>query len=337
LKKRKRNDVSRIHFQLEKSKLTRDWEERKYNTFDPNTFEYDIEVPIEVEENDRQDSSFGTADPPIVRIEDVPRETWISWPSESVDVPYFYKVSDECSISLYGPGEQRIAKVFGGVLQGNSVSYDVATPGIPPKKWEVKSLLNASEGIRPSTTLVTMAYGPARDELKSVFKGLVDLCVVLDDVPYEDDRLKLTMDSCRNFLEINQEAMTSKGEIGNTKFVRLQKILCMASTAKKIVESYGDVVNLGHLDSILSEPETFADRWLGSIDVNSAFGPVDGLIIVNPDRGFTVIPHERLKSVLKVERISQGKPKYVYTQFNEIPRIKFEALFPESVSRHPSE
>lgn len=56
---------------------------------------------------------------------------WMKWPDEYSSIPYSVKASG------VGPGEERLAAMFGGEVQGGSVSYDIVINGA---KYEVKQI-----------------------------------------------------------------------------------------------------------------------------------------------------------------------------------------------------
>lgn len=65
---------------------------------------------------------------------------YVPWSAAAKRIPYEGRAG-------VGPGEERLARIFGGEVQGGNVSYDVVAGG---KKWEVKEPDDRGE-IRPGT------------------------------------------------------------------------------------------------------------------------------------------------------------------------------------------
>ena len=63
-------------------------------------------------------------------------------------------------------------------------------------------------------------------------------------------------------------------------------------------------------DTAFTDYVKFLDDWYASVSVDEVFRQTDGVFIVNERRGFFWIPKDNLKSMLRFEVISQGKPKF---------------------------
>lgn len=81
-------------------------------------------------------------------IDEIDPLTWYSWDDPqwkkvSANVPYAPKDKGT------GPGEDRLAAIIGGRVQGGATSFDIVSAD--GKRWECKELKSASEKIRPGT------------------------------------------------------------------------------------------------------------------------------------------------------------------------------------------
>jgi len=63
-------------------------------------------------------------------------------------------------------------------------------------------------------------------------------------------------------------------------------------------------------DSAFTDYVGFLNSWYESLSVEDAFKAADGLFIVNEQKGFYWIPKSSLKSMLRFEVVSQGRPKF---------------------------
>jgi hypothetical protein len=97
----------------------------------------------------------------------------------------------------------------------------------------------------------------------------------------------------------------------------------IAKTVKKDVPE-SDVLSdfetweviLGALkDSAFTDPTKFLDEWSSLVDPEEVFKDTDGLFIVNEAKGFYWIPKSEIKSALRFEVVSQGKPKFRFLNF----------------------
>lgn len=65
-------------------------------------------------------------------------------------------------------------------------------------------------------------------------------------------------------------------------------------------------------DTAFEDPSKFLNEWYESVDVNIVFEQVDGVFIVTPT-GFYLVPKAFFKRAFKFDKVSQGKPKFVFT------------------------
>lgn len=129
------------------------------------------------------------------------------------------------AITGAGPGEGRLAAIFGGKVQGGGVSFDVVTPD--DRRWEVKALSSASDLIRPGTEGRT-AFERPRKHLENIIKQLRNFNIIAKKLGYEllatsDDDVTI-MKYIDGFM-IDELPMFEKGEIPFERFKSLRAVL----------------------------------------------------------------------------------------------------------------
>lgn len=164
---------------------------------------------------------------------------WYSW-----EDPRWSKVVKQIpyggnAASGIGPGEGRLAKIFGGKVQGGSVSFDVVTPD--GRKWEVKALESASDQIKPGTEGRSALDAPKKkleriiDQMKK-FVSVVDKIGVQTLATDPDDAKVLAF--IDGFI-VDEYAMFAKGEVSPERFKALRACLKALSLLKKKWSSGG--------------------------------------------------------------------------------------------------
>lgn len=169
-----------------------------------------------------------------VKIRDVKPVTWYSWPKAVQKSGKKFgdiksKGGDE--ESGVGPGEEWLAYIFGGQVQGGSVSYDVVTPD--GRAWEVKALKSASETLRPGTE-GSRAIQEPRARLENIMKQLKTFTKIIDKLdmtPTKDDVAQLKY--LKSFVDDEFEMIVSKGEISQDRFVALRAALRVTKEFKE--------------------------------------------------------------------------------------------------------
>lgn len=159
---------------------------------------------------------------------------WVDFPS---DVP----LSGETGV---GPGENRLADILGGKVQGQSESYDLDIPDGPfSGKWEVKAPDKDSE-IRPGTE-GNLAVGAINKTLRIAFDELqefidfpgIEEIVKSNGMSSEYNQIVSFMkDSVTKSGKSNYDLLQS-GEITAARFNDIMKIIMAASSIIKIAES----------------------------------------------------------------------------------------------------
>lgn len=344
--------------------------ESKYAAYNPEIRDYEREM---------RGGSRSLADkqlPPkgkraLLDIKKTPYLKWISWPAKikQSKLAYGSKAAgdgEQADVGT-GPGEDWLAYIFGGQVQGGGVSYDVITPD--GNAWEVKQLLTKSETIRPGTEGLK-AYEGSRDRMVTIMKQLKDFIRVSRKLQLGkrlDSTSKKRLNYVESFVDEQYGMIVDKGEISKERFIDLRSTLITVQNfklsvdpdkgkkpnsklkttvglnnkkipvdkstfidvAKRVEKSTGrdDILNnieeldiaLATLtDSAFSDPKRFFNDWFSSIKIDNVFSQVDGVIIVHP-KGFLIIPRDQLRSVMKFEKVTQGKPRFSLTIFGSGP------------------
>lgn len=138
-----------------------------------------------------------------------------------------------------GPGEERLAKIFGGRVQGGSVSFDIVTPD--ERRWEVKSLDNASDLIRPGTEGRIAFEKPAKrlEKIMGSMKNFVAVSKKLDLGDVVTDEEKKVIDFVEGFVDDSFDMIVGKGEVAIDRFKALRAALNSVSKMKKRWEALG--------------------------------------------------------------------------------------------------
>lgn len=324
---------------------------------------------------ERRKSTLATTDkklPPkrkkiVLDIAKIPFMTWLKWPSavRRTNISYGSKAAgsdNEQIVRGTGPGEEWLAYVLGGQLQGGGVSYDLVLHD--GSTWEVKQLLRQSDTIRPGVE-GRKAFERARTWLLRIMNQLraftkAAKVAKLRDHLNEDDVKRL--DFIESFVTDEFE-MIGKGEISKERFVDLRSTLNtvnklrremgvsdrpasmtvglndkevsvdkptfidVAKRVEKATKRDDILSDIEEVDIVLStlkdpafdDPKAFFDEWFKSVKATNVFSQVDGLIIVNP-QGFMVVPQDQLGSALRFDKVSQGFPKFILSNYGSGPK-----------------
>ena len=118
-----------------------------------------------------------------------------------------------------GPGEDRLAAILGGQVQGGSVSYDVVLKD--GSKWEVKALDKQSDLIRPGTEGLA-AFDKPRKKLERLMAQLRNFSVVVRRFKLNDPTVggedADVLNYILNFVDGEAGDMIAKGEISAGRF-----------------------------------------------------------------------------------------------------------------------
>lgn len=266
---------------------------------------------------------------------------WQPWPEDALEIPYRGRAG-------VGPGEDRLAHVLKGEVQGGNVSYDVVDGD--GKKWEVKEP-TPSATIRPGTE-GRLAVSDARQQMdravRKLRQGLTRVQAAIDvtDILSPD-----AIEMIQQFLT-NDAAMIKKGEISKSRMERMYNILKLINhiiiderdeidhkqvelgdedyTIKRDVDlrtyvRLGQFLNLSKEDLRVEdaevfaaafnfdpflEPEDFMNRvWREAAKPSDVFGHTDGVILVHPD-AYRIIPRDKLDEELQFYVITQGTAQF---------------------------
>lgn len=176
-------------------------------------------------------------------------------PSNKVRMNDLMRWSDfESTVSLkprsgVGPGEDRLAEILGGEVQGQSESFDLSISDGPMKgRWEVKAPDNSSE-IRPGTEGIT-AFGPINKTLRNALDELTEFL----SYPGVDKLAKeagVTADF-EKLVDFTQREVTKSGKTnvdlissGEITAKRFEQIMSAFESASKLVRRMqGDLLNI---------------------------------------------------------------------------------------------
>ena len=297
----------------------------------------------------------------IVPIRSIKPLQWYSWNDhrwvERVsDISYGVKDKTGNEQAGVGPGEARLAEIFGGKVQGGNVSFDVVTPD--GQRWEVKALNNQSEHIRPGI-MGKAVFDKARKRLDSIIKQMHNFAIVAKKIGDDNDAINYI----HSFVE-EEADMISKGEISPERFKAFRTTLNVAAmikkqwssgeeanvdttirlankkvtvdkptyidVAKRVQKAVPNVDILGSIkeheialsalrDSAFDSPAEFIDNWYQSIDINNVFEHDDGVFIVNTE-GFNLVPRSMFKKAFVFRRVSQGFPRFEFAYFSGTPQ-----------------
>jgi hypothetical protein len=173
----------------------------------------------------------------IIEFSSVEQLVWYDWPIEvkKSGLSYGSKSagSDSDASSGVGPGEEWLAYIFGGKVQGGSVSYDVVTKD--GKAWEVKQLLTRSETIRPGTEGLK-EYSNARAQLEKILTQLNEFSKTALSSKYakflsQTDKKRIEYIS--EFIDVEYEMIINKGEFPVERQRTLRAVMKVASLLKK--------------------------------------------------------------------------------------------------------
>jgi len=217
--------------------------EAEYAAYDPAVTGYkvdaeDARAPAQAQLPEKGTQSFA-------KIKSIKPLQWYEWADprwKTAIKSIAYGSSKEKSgeeQSGTGPGEKRLAQIFGGKMQGGGVSFDVVTPdGL---RWEVKALDTKSALIRPGTEGLA-AYEQPKQHLDRVMKQLKNFTAVVAKAGLEDyatpEEIK-AFNYISSFVEGEYEMIVGKGEISGERVKTLRAVLRVTQALKSGWESQG--------------------------------------------------------------------------------------------------
>jgi hypothetical protein len=167
--------------------------------------------------------------------------TWLPWPEavKKSGISYGSKaagIEGEGADAGVGPGEEWLAYVFGGQMQGGGVSYDVVTPD--GSTWEVKQLLTRTETIRPGTEGLK-AFEEARTRLVNIMNQLRDFVETAKGIGLTEtlsDNVAKKINFIEEFVTDEYEMIVAKGEISKDRFIDLRASLITINKIKQALD-----------------------------------------------------------------------------------------------------
>jgi hypothetical protein len=274
------------------------------NSYDPHNYSYNFEEREVRLPMDRSADLFPLA---LIPIEKLPKNTWVTWPDSVADIKFGSvndkENTDRVRVDGVGPGENRIAAIVGGLVMGPFVSYDIA---LPDSKWEVKSISSKVQTIR-TCGAGRSAFSQARKRLSDIVGQLASVSEAVS----RDSRVVSATESCRKFLKFHKE-MIEKGEVSVDRFNKLQLMIEMYH---HLIEEVPDM-SLWLRDPVFSYPNSFFEMWTSTIKASKVFDETDGLIIVDEQKGFYIIPKKDLDTHVKLGRISLGTVIFWFADYN---------------------
>ena len=203
-----------------------------------------------------------------------------------------------------GPGEDRLAQIFGGTVQGQSESYDLDIPEGPMAgKWEVKAPDKERE-IRPGTEGIT-AFGPINKVLRVVIDELTDfLSTEGIDKTAQSAGAKGLLDSIRKFVTNVVDKKSGKTNVdrilsGEITAARFKEIISTLKNVSKLTEKLRgesmsinvagkdymvDPANMLKISKLLGMTSEEVQDMLGeTLDTANALMSLNSKIFQNPD------------------------------------------------------
>lgn len=242
-----------------------------------------------------------------------------------------------------GPGEERLARILGGKVQGGAVSFDVVTPD--DRRWEVKALESSSTLIRPGTE-GRAAFDRPKKQLDSIIKQINNFVIVAKKLGHEtlaldDDDLRV-MAYAESFVD-TELSMFAKGEVPPERFKTLRAVLKALSSLKArwLAEGAGKNVNttVGLADKKINvDKPTFIDvakrvqKSKPDVDVLSSFEERELALATLKNAAFNdpkAFFNEWFESVDINRVFSQVDGVFIVspTGFNMVPKPLFRKAF----------
>lgn len=255
------------------------------------------------------------------KISDIEPCQWYLWPKDIA------KKSKKGFKEGGGPGEEWLAYLFNGQVQGSRKSYDIAIhPGNGGGKYEVKEIPSRTgEGeiesgeIRLGTEGM-QAMRRLRLALSNSTTQMANFLRRLDKDPSFTQDIRVA--KVQNFISHNKTDIVDSGEVTQERAMHFVATLraCRSLLARPPADVDPDVWNnaVGVLKHDLFKSDKvdlnrFHEYVSDNFDVTAGFTQVDGVFVVAPgnDGGFIYIPKDRLRDVFVLTAATQGyRPKF---------------------------
>jgi hypothetical protein len=268
---------------------------------------------------------------------------WLAWPEESKHVDFTSVMKG------IGDGEQRLAFIFGGSIMGGSKSYDLVIRGSGRWEVKDLTAGNSIRPCTQGTRAYLNVYTRLASAVKEI-RDFVAEASKSECLSSLSERDRKVISYVSDYLAANYTNLVESGEISKTRFIELKKVVTYVSNFKEkresdlvhdlltndyfvegidhetyvsiakvlaktdsFVASKFDKVDfaLDNLrDPMFNDPEELV-KLVNSIKATNIFGVhADGLILVHKDRGFFVVPYDRMDETVVFDQVTQGKPKF---------------------------
>lgn len=203
---------------------------KAYSAYEPHP-DYDISLSKTSASKSTQDKELPPPGKKVyLSIDEIKQLTWYPWPKEVNKSGKSFgssstKTGEE--VTGTGPGEEWLAFILGGQMQGAGVSYDVVTPD--GRTWEVKALYSPTELVRPGTEGIK-ALDKSRKRIEKILLQMKNFSIIArrpgffekSDLSEVDQKIIAFV---HTFVEDNFEMIVSKGEISRERFIALRGVL----------------------------------------------------------------------------------------------------------------
>jgi len=172
---------------------------------------------------------------PLARIANIRPNQLCSW-----DDPRWRAVVSKiplgfsgAAIAGPGPGEERLARIFGGAVQGSSVSFDLVTQD--GRRWEVKGLKDPSDTVRPGAE-GRRAFMRTKHRLDGIMRQLRSFSRIVSNAGLAasfDEQESGLVSYVVDFIKDDFEEIVSKGEVTYPRRNALRAALKAAAALKR--------------------------------------------------------------------------------------------------------
>lgn len=185
---------------------------------------------------------------------------WQPWPDFVLDVSY------NPTIKGTGPGEDRLAVIFDGEVQGGSVPYDIVDS--EGKRWEVKELKSTSDTVRPGVE-GRAAISDEVFKIKSAWREINKVCdlITKHNLKIEDFFGAELGSKIKEFMSGDDVKRIYSGEITQERMEKLYNIIKGVAEIYKSGEEKekNKYVELGDKSSDKSKRVDVSNQTLASI------------------------------------------------------------------------
>lgn len=246
---------------------------KDYSVFCPEVIDYNVSI----EESSEEEFFFKTEE--LLDVNTLDSLRFYDWPEESLSVPLRSSLD---SVGC-GPGEERLATLFGGKTMGGMYSFDLL---VSHKKFEVKYLENFRSAIRCGSKGNVAMYESFQKmaDLISQLKSFVNN--VLHSPENSPKELKV-IEYVSSFLEEKGEEISSCTVLW---FGTLVKLCTLLKEVSKLI-TVGNQMIKNSAKQLSHEAFVDATKFINefiSVDINKVFSNTDGVFLTF-DRGYIFV------------------------------------------------